>query len=132
MEQGYVKLQENMSTKEDDTRKFLMEFKARASQKGGLYIVPRDVNIVTMAQLGLTDATLRTELLSLSVEDYYQGPELDEDASKNGKEVWMFGKVINGCEVYLKLKNFDVGPHKRAKCLSIHPADFPIYYPFRK
>ena len=37
MEQGYVKLQENMSTKEDDTRKFLMEFKARASQKGGLY-----------------------------------------------------------------------------------------------
>ena len=85
-----------------------------------------------MAQLGLTDTTLRMELLSLSVEDYYQGPELDEDESKNGKEVWMFGKVINGCEVYLKLKNFDVGPYKRAKCLSIHPADFPIYYPFRK
>ncbi len=129
-----MKLQVIKSIKEDDTRKFLMEFKARASQKGGLYIVPRDVNIVTMAQLGLTDATLRMELLSLSlsVEDYYQGSELDEDASKNGKEVWMFGKVINGCEVYLKLKNFDVGPHKRAKCLSIHPADFPIYYPFRK
>lgn len=122
----------NMNTTKDDVRNFLIEFKARASQKGGLFIVPRDVNIVCMAQLGLTDRTLRMELLSLSVEDYYKGPEPDEDPSKSGKEVWMFGKIINGCEVYIKLKNFDVGPHKRAKCLSIHQADFPIVYPFRK
>jgi hypothetical protein len=109
---------------------FLLEFKARASTGRDLYLIDRKVNLETLSDLGLTWNTFRMELLSLSIEDYVAGPEPDEDKTKKG-DVWMFGKEKN-CEVYIKLKNFDVGPDKRTKCISIHKAKYPIEYPLRK
>jgi hypothetical protein len=109
--------------------KFLMEFKALLGTGRNFYFVERPERNSTLLDLGLTWTNFKKELLGLSVTDYYSGPEPDRD--RKG-EVWMFGKEINGREIYIKLKIVDLGTEKLAKCLSCHEANQPINYPFRK
>jgi hypothetical protein len=42
--------------------------------------------------------------------------------------VWVFGKHIEGTEVYIKLKLTNT---EAPKCLSFHPAERTLHYPFR-
>jgi len=57
--------------------------------------------------------------------DYCEGPLPDE--TQPG-EVWVFGKHIEGTEVYIKLKLTNT---EAPKCLSFHPAERTLHYPFR-
>ncbi len=58
-----------------------------------------------------------------------KGP--DDDRDRPGK-VWVFGRHIEGREVYgWKLKLATVGKEVIAKCLSFHPAEFPLCFPLR-
>lgn len=82
-----------------------------------------------LAELGLTKQDRKNEILSLSVTDYCSGPEPDMD--KPG-HVWMFGKQINGRNVYIKLKIAHAGGIKIAKCLSFHAAKFPLCFPYKE
>ena len=68
------------------------------------------------------------ELFSLSVDDYCHGP--DDDRDRPGL-IWVFGKRVEGMEIYIKLKLAEVGKEAIAKCLSFHPADFPLCFPLR-
>jgi len=77
--------------------------------------------------LGITAKIRKEEILSLSVENYHQGPEPDRD--KPG-EIWIFGKKVNDKEVYIKLKIAQVDGVKIAKCLSFHPNEFSMSYPY--
>jgi hypothetical protein len=61
--------------------------------------------------------------------DYSSGPDPDRDIPG---DIWVFGKEINGHEVYIKLRIFYDGSEKKGKCISFHEADHPIKYPFRK
>jgi len=40
-------------------------------------------------------------------------------------------EVIEGKEVYIKLKIADVGRGKIAKCISFHEAEFPLCFAFK-
>jgi len=109
-------------------RDFLMEFKKIAVTGRGLDIVNRRENLDALAKLGLTKKNLKEEIMTLSVEDYCEGPEPDRDRPG---DIWVFGKHIGGEEIYIKLKIAQVGKEKIAKCLSFHAANFPLCYPYR-
>ena len=113
---------------EDQVKKFLLEFKGIAI-KDGVDTIPRKDTRATLQYLGLTYKNLQEILLSLSVEDYCEGPL--EDHSKPG-ELWVFGKEVKGQEVYIKLKVADVSGVRIAKCISFHIPVHPMEYPFCK
>jgi hypothetical protein len=111
-----------------DVRDFLLEFKQVTTRGSGIDIVPRADTRQTLAYIGLTKANLEEILLGLSVTDYCQGPETDRDRPGN---VWIFGREIEGHEVYIKLKVAQAGEKQIAKCISFHIAKYPLEYPHR-
>jgi len=78
---------------------FLSEIKNLVIREG-LIITDRVKNRDALLELGLTARQREEEILSLSVDDYCSGPHKDEN--KPG-QYWIFGKLINGIEVYIKL-----------------------------
>ena len=114
--------------KQTDIRDFLVEFKGIMAKGRGLDIVNRRENIDTLAKMGLTMKNLIEEIMTLSVENYCQGPEPDRDRPG---DIWVFGKKLGAEEIYIKLKIAQVGKEKIAKCLSFHAANFPLCYPCR-
>ncbi len=112
---------------EDQVKKFLLGFKGVAV-KDGVDTIPRKDTSATLQYLGLTYKNLEEVLLSLSVEDYYEGPLKDD---KKPGELWVFGKEVKGAEVYIKLKVADVSGVRIAKCISFHIPVHPMKYPFR-
>ncbi len=114
--------------KQAGIRDFLLEFKKVMVTGRGLDIVNRHENIEALAKLELTKKNLREEIMTLSVENYCEGPEPDRDRPG---DIWVFGKQVGTEEIYIKLKIAQVGKEKIAKCLSFHAANFPLCYPFR-
>jgi hypothetical protein len=114
--------------KQAEIRDFLLQFKKIMVTGRGLDIVNRRENLEALARLGLTKKNLRDEILTLSVENYCEGPEPDRDRPG---AIWVFGKQIGSEEIYIKLKIAQVCKEKIAKCLSFHTANFPLCYPFR-
>lgn len=89
-------------------------------------LVPRHDTMATLSHLGLTKRNLAEILLTLSVEDYCSGPEEDRN---QGGDIWVFGKLISGYEIYIKLKVAIVAGKAIAKCISFHIAKYPMRYP---
>jgi hypothetical protein len=106
---------------------FLKEFK-QLVQDEKFYPVPRSVNQQALLNLGLSKQTQKDEIISLTVEDYCSGPNPDRDLPG---QIWVFGKVIKGQEVYIKLKIAEIGSEKIAKCISFHPADQQLCFPYK-
>jgi len=91
-----------------DVNSFLREFKGIASKRG-VNLVKRNKNE-----------------LRLNYKNYCVGPQLDRDVP--GK-VWIFGKIIDSEEYYIKLK---ISSDKTsAVCLSFHTAKHPLDYPLK-
>jgi len=107
--------------------RFLTDYKDVVSSEGGWYLARR--NLDPLSELGLTEALAREEVVNLSVSDYCEGPTGDDNPQERGN-VYAFGKDIDGIEVYIKLKIAYVGDKKIAKCLSFHPAEKRLNYPF--
>jgi hypothetical protein len=114
--------------KKKKVAKFLKEFKKIATTGRGLDLIPRAENIACLAELRITKKNQKEEIMSLTVDDYCEGPEPDKDRPG---EVWLFGKRISSKEVYIKLKIAQVGKETIAKCLSFHPAKHPLCFPFK-
>jgi hypothetical protein len=109
-------------------RTFLKEFKKIASGGRGLYMVPREESLKALADLGLTKRNFKELILTLSVTDYCEGPKRDIDRAG---EIWIFGKQVEGRDIYIKLKLAQISGKKIAKCISFHPAAFPLCYPLQ-
>lgn len=106
---------------------FLKEFKEVVGENE-LLIKPNDKNFDALADLGLTKIQRKREILSLSVEDYCSGPEPDRD---NPGNIWIFGKMVNGAEIYIKIKISYRKSGRQAICLSFHRAEHPLHYPLK-
>jgi hypothetical protein len=87
----------------------------------------RQINKLHLLELGLTAMQREEIVLSLSVLDYSSGPIKDE--YKPG-DYWVFGKRIEGVEVYIKLKITGHPGTEHAVCFSFHKAEYPLSYPF--
>jgi hypothetical protein len=78
--------------------------------------------------MGLNKQTQKDEIFSLTVEDYVSGPNPDKDLPG---QIWVFGKMIEGIEVYIKLKIDLTDKGKIAKCISFHSAEYELRYPYK-
>ena len=107
---------------------FLKEFKSIVTRGRGLLVIPRKTNRDTLIELSINKRIRIIEILSLSKENYCNGPKPDKDMPG---DIWEFGKVINGVEVYIKLKIADAACERIAKCISFHKAKFPLDFPLR-
>ncbi|COC33510.1 Uncharacterised protein [Streptococcus pneumoniae] len=69
-----------------------------------------DIGLTTVSQVW-------NETLTLTPSHYVDGPIIDVDRKHEGKVIWVFKKVVNGDQVYIKMKI-----HKRrgCVCLSFH------------
>jgi len=97
-----------------------------------LHVMNRSKNRQSLLDLGISAQQRRDVLLGLVPEDYVAGPE--PDRSDGAKEVWKFGKDVEGESVYIKLRVVE-DPKKRgvyhATIWSFHPAEFPMKHPLR-
>lgn len=119
-------LQLKMTTK-NDVKSFLQELKQIITIWPIFYINRPKNSIQHLADLGITANSREQIINKLEIEDYSQGPE--PETQFNGKDLWVFGKVIKTQEVYIKLtisKNSG-----NVICISFHKADYPIVFPFK-
>jgi hypothetical protein len=117
-------------THEDALRQFvhhfLNEFKSLIFENG-LIVKDRQVNRQHLLELGLSAKQREEIVMSLSVLDYSSGPIKDD--YKPG-DYWVFGKQLDGVEVYIKLKIAGSPGREYALCLSFHKSEHPLDYPF--
>ena len=114
--------------KKEEVRTFLRAFKKIALQRG-IDFIPRRGFLEARAWLGFTLGNCRDEIMTLTVDDYSDGPSPDKNRLG---EVWVFGKKIGGTDIYIKLKLASVEEQTIAKCLSFHPAGYPLCFPFKE
>ena len=97
-----------------------------------LAVKDREKNRQGLVDLGITPEHRREILLGLTPDDYYAGPKPDDTDDK--KEVWEFGRNVEGTEAYIKLRVVQ-DPRKKgvhhATVWSFHPAEHPMKYPLR-
>ena len=105
---------------------FLKTYKSFAQKNWTL--IPRKKNLDSIAELGIAIKQAKTAVLGLTVTDYCSGPE--EDYSRQGVHVWVFGAKINDAEIHIKLSDDFSGD--QAKCLSFHKAERPLKKPFKE
>jgi hypothetical protein len=43
--------------------------------------------------------------------------------------MWVFGKHLEGVEIYIKLRIAEFSDMERAVCVSFHRAEYPLDYP---
>jgi len=99
-----------------------------ATKYDGWLLVKRPESVECITELGLTLGDVRDAILGLSVADYCAGPLRDRDMPG---DMWVFGKVMEGREVYIKLKLARIGPVKRVRIVSFHFPREPLCYPYR-
>lgn len=116
----------------DAVGRFLQEVKETITKPPGQYqswvLVPRQENEDCIAELGLRFPDVRDVILGLSVVDYCEGPVSDHDMPG---DLLVFGKMVEGKEVYIKLKLAALDILKKVRIVSFHFARESMYYPFK-
>jgi hypothetical protein len=116
----------DLDMKKGEAEQFLKKW--REVSHGFIDFVPRRENMEGLTQLGLTLSLARKTLRELKVENYVSGPEVDRD--RGTKDIWVFGIQVGEYQVYIKIKIFKWEHEYRAKCLSFHPAEKSLHFPF--
>ena len=120
------KISITMITKEE-VQTFLSQFQTKLKIFGIIYRDDRGKNQKALEELEIVPSFRRVIIENLKVEDYVQGPVIDE-LNKLG-EMWVFGNDVKGREVYIKIMLGGVGC--QTICISFHIAERPLVYPFK-
>jgi hypothetical protein len=116
-----------MITKEE-VESFLNELHTKMKIFGILFRDDRGKNQATLQELEIVPSYRTVVIENLCVEDYVQGPVVDE-LNRLG-EMWVFGKDVKGREVYIKV--MITGVTSQTICISFHIAEHPLIYPFKE
>jgi ribosomal protein S9 len=116
-----------MITKKE-VESFLNELHTKMKIFGILFRDDRGKNLATLQKLEIVPSFRTVVIENLRVEDYVQGPVVDE-LNKLG-EMWVFGKDVKGREVYIKV--MISGVTSQTICISFHIAEHPLIYPFKE
>lgn len=111
----------------DEVQRFLDHFNTKMKVFGIIYRDDRGKNRQTLEALEIVPMYRRVVIESLTVEDYVQGPMIDE-LNRLG-EMWVFGKDVKGREIYIKIMMGCAG--SQTICISFHIAEHPLSYPFK-
>ncbi len=87
----------------------------------------RGKNAQALVDLELRPIERKTIIEALEIKDYSEGP-LEEKLNK-GANMWVFGKMVNKKEVYIKITMSS--PNSSVICISFHLAERKINYPFK-
>jgi hypothetical protein len=112
----------------DQIEAFLRDFKYKLGFWGLFIRTSRDKNFVTMTQLEYSIEDVKNELKGLEFRDYAEGPV--EETLYKGADMWVFGKVIQSKEIYIKITMGQ--PSSKVLCISFHFAEGPLNYPYKK
>lgn len=113
-------------SEKNDVEQFLRDFKVKLKIFDVVY-VNREKNTQALLDLEMRPAERRKILEQLKTEDYCEGPL--EETMYGGSNMWVFGKVISGKEIYIKIA---MGlTSKPVICISFHLAEQPLNYPFK-
>lgn len=102
--------------------------KSNRGERGWIFSTVRKKNMDTLTELEINLEDVKREILSLSTMDYCSGPLKDP---KIRGDVWIFGKVIRGKEIYIKLKLWSDQRDQEVRVLSFHPPEAPLSYYFK-
>jgi hypothetical protein len=115
-----------MITKKE-VESFLNELHTKMKIFGILFRDERGKNQATLQELEIVPSYRTVVIENLCVEDYVQGPVVDE-LNRLG-EMWVFGKDVKGREIYIKV--MISGATSQTICISFHIAEHPLIYPFK-
>lgn len=113
-------------TSKEDVRMFLNDFKVKLNTLGILFRDERGKNTRALLSLDITPNKRMEVLKELDVLDFSEGPI--NDTLYKGADMWVFGKIVKGTEVYIKIT---LGTSSKVICISFHEAEFPLNYPFK-
>ncbi|OXA96110.1 type II toxin-antitoxin system MqsR family toxin [Flavobacterium hercynium] len=109
-------------------KSFLQELK-QIIKTWDIFFVNRPKNSVQdLADIGITANSRKEIIAQLEVEDYSEGPL--PETQFNGKELWIFGKIIKKQEVYIKLTISRTT--NNAICISFHKAEHSMEFPYKQ
>jgi hypothetical protein len=112
-----------------EVEEFLKEFKLLIPTTAQLHLVFRKDGSTqnTMSILGYTKTNVHAELLQLTSADYNKH-EGDRN-QPSSPQVWIFGKQIQGKEIYIKIKKHRAGT--KGVCISFHESKWALTYPHK-
>lgn len=114
-------------TEKKDVDSYLKNFKIKMRIYDILFLDNRGKNQQALHDLELTPSMRRQYISALKVEDYSEGPL--EEKMHGILPMWVFGKLIKGKEVYIKIS---MGQEKSSTiCISFHVAEHSMNYPFK-
>jgi len=112
--------------KKEAVEAFLHSFKEKKKVWGVIFL-DRAKNFNTLTTLEIRPVEREQVLDRLTAKDYSQGPLAEN--WHGGKEMWVFGKMLKGQEVYIKIT---LGaPGANTICISFHIAEHPMRYPLK-
>lgn len=88
----------------------------------------RPENIATLTQLGLLERHVFEIILDLKTVHYVGNVDATDDHPEG---CWVFGVMVNGHEIYLKLKIRSTPRGEVTICVSFHPPIHPLQYPYQ-
>lgn len=112
----------------EELRNFLSQVKEIASCPDCFILVPREKNREALTEFGLDAAFVREFVQVLSVGNYSY---TDVDIDFPGDEVWVFGGNVMNVSFYIKIKLENVEGVSIVKCLSFHPEERPLTFPYK-
>ena len=107
---------------------FLRDFKFKLGFWGLLIRSDRDKNFKTIKALEFSINDVKNELAALELVNFSDGP-IEEKLYRDA-DMWVFGKIIQGAEVYIKITMGQ--PGSEVLCISFHFAEQPLNYPYKK
>lgn len=108
-----------------EIKAFLQDFHIKMDIWGIVVRDDRGKNAQTLLDLEITKDQRNKVLKTLVVEDYSEGP-LPEKLY-GGADMWVFGKIVKGKEIYIKITMGIAGA--KVICISFHIAEHPMNYP---
>lgn len=106
---------------------FLASFHEKVKVFGIFFRDDRMKNRMALIDLEISRFERLEIIKSIETQDYSEGPIPDE--LNLGTEMWVFGKDVNGVEVYIKITMG--GFNGRTICISFHRAEHPMNYPLK-
>lgn len=115
-----------MATKQE-VESFLSDFKIKMKIFQIAYMDDRGKNAQALFDLDITPGKRKEIIEKLTLEDYSEGPH--EEKMRGFLPMWVFGKQVKGIEVYIKISMGTA--NSQTICISFHPAEHQMKYPFK-
>jgi len=115
-----------MNPIKEDVEQFLTNFKVKLTIWDVIYF-DRSKNFQSLIDLEIKPNERDAVLKGLEILDYSHGPL--QDSMLNGADMWVFGKIVNGSEIYIKITLGN--SNSSVICISFHIAEHPMNYPFK-